>query len=125
MSEKDIQVRIRLEANRRGWRLWRNNVGVLTNASGGYVRYGLCNDSSQINAIIKSSDLIGIRPVLITQEMVGKTIGQFMAREIKKEGWIYSNDPREKAQKAFIDLINQLGGDAAFTTGELEGDRAL
>jgi len=88
------------------------------NAHGHYVRYGLANDSPQINNILKSSDLIGIRPILVTQDMVGKTIGQFVAREIKCEGWIYKATDREKAQKNFIDLINGLGGDAAFTTGE-------
>jgi hypothetical protein len=118
MAENEVQARMRLEATRLGWRLWRNNVGVLRNPQGHYVRYGLCNDSPQLNSVLKSSDLIGIRPILITPDMVGKTIGQFVAREIKREGWIYRDVAHEKAQKNFIDLINGLGGDAAFSTGE-------
>jgi len=93
-------------------------VGAMASPNGSFVRFGLANDSQAVNAVFKSSDLIGIRPVLITQEFVGKTIGQFVAREVKKHDWVYKNTPREKAQKSFIDLINNLGGDAAFATGE-------
>jgi len=118
MTESNIQSRIRLEASRLGMRLWRNNVGSLKAPDGSYIRFGLANDSPTLNSVMKSSDLIGIRPVVITQDMVGKTIGQFVAREVKRNGWIYRDVAHEKAQKAFIDLINQLGGDAAFTTGE-------
>lgn len=118
MSESDIQARVRLEASKKGIRLWRNNVGVLRNEDGGYVRYGLANDSALINAVFKSSDLIGIRPVTITQDHVGTTIGQFIAREVKSKDWKYLGTQREKAQKAFIDFINRLGGDADFTTGD-------
>lgn len=118
MTESDIQTRIRLEASRKGIKLWRNNVGVLMDRNGRPVRYGLANDSAQLNAVIKSSDLIGIKPVVITAEMVGKIMGQFVAREIKASNWIYKDTDREKAQQAFIDLINSLGGDAAFCNGE-------
>ena len=118
MSETDVQAIIRLEATRKGLRLWRNNVGAFQTPDGSYVRFGLANDSPRLNSIFKSSDLIGIRPIRITRDMVGMVIGQFVAREIKPEGWIYKGTDREKAQKAFIDLIKQLGGDAAFATGE-------
>ncbi len=118
MRESIVQARIRLEASRLGMRLWRNNVGCLRNSDGAYVRYGLANDSSQLNAVFKSSDLIGIRPITITEEHIGKVIGQFVAREIKPEGWKYKGTDREKAQQAFIDVVTELGGDAKFTTGE-------
>jgi len=81
------------------------------------VRFGLGNESSALNARFKSSDLIGWRPVLITPDMVGKIIAQFMARECKYEGWTYHGSEREKAQKAFIDLVVAEGGDACFATG--------
>lgn len=118
MSERDVQALIRLEASRKGVKLWRNNVGATRCPDGGYLRYGLANDSQQLNAVFKSSDLIGIRPITITQDMVGQVIGQFIAREVKPTSWVYKSTERERAQKAFIDLINAYGGDAAFCTQE-------
>lgn len=117
--ERDAQVDVRLAASRKGWRLWRNNNVALKNKTGRLVRAGLCNDSKELNAKVKSSDLIGIKPVVITSDMVGHTVGVFLAREMKKPGWKYTGTPREKAQKAFIELVISLGGDAAFSTGDL------
>jgi len=117
-SETAVQTRIRLEASRVGCRLWRNNVGGFHTDEGGFVRYGLANESKQMNDTIKSSDLIGIRPVRIEPHHVGQLLGQFVAREVKREGWRYSGTPREVAQLRFLELVLSLGGDAGFANSE-------
>ncbi|NBW08572.1 MAG: hypothetical protein EBR82_11155 [Caulobacteraceae bacterium] len=116
-SEAYAQSQVRLEAPTKGVTLWRNNVGVLTDVSGRPVRFGLANESRQINEALKSSDLIGWRPVLITPAHVGHTIAQFVSRECKAPGWKYAGTDRERAQKAWLDLVAAAGGDSAFATG--------
>lgn len=118
MSEAGVQSRVRAEASRRGCRLWRNNVGAGYAEDGRFMRWGLANDSSAINAVVKSADLIGIRPRIITQGDVGKLIGQFLSREVKAGGWRYKGTEREIAQLNWANLINSLGGDASFATAE-------
>lgn len=117
-SEAAIQTRIRLEASRKGMRLFRNNVGAGYMADGSFIRFGLANDSKQMNDRIKSHDLIGIRPVLIEPPHVGTIIGQFVSREVKASNWKYRGTKREEAQLRWAELITSMGGDACFTNGE-------
>lgn len=115
LSEMGVQSRGLLNAARAGFRLFRNNVGVLRNPDTGQpVRYGLANDSPAINKKWKSGDLIGWRSVVITPDMVGQTLAVFTSRECKHEGWQYSGDPHEAAQLNWANLVNQAGGDACF-----------
>lgn len=116
-SEQAVSNAVRLEAAQKGTILWRNNVGCAIDQRGNNVRYGLCNDSKRLNTSVKSSDLIGIKPVLITPEMVGSTIGQFIAREVKKSQWVYKGTDREKAQYKFLEIVTGKGGDAKFCNG--------
>src|SRR2546428_602989 len=118
-SEAEILNRIKLEASSKGSRLWRNNVGATYTAEGSFIRYGLANDSKALNQKLKSADLIGIKPVVITEEMVGRTIGQFLSREIKRPNWKFNkNDTHDTAQLNWINLIVSLGGDACFALDE-------
>ena len=117
-SEAALQNLVRLEASRVGGRLWRNNNGAGALSDGSYIRWGIANDSAAVNKVCKSSDLIGIRPVVIRPEHVGHTMGVFLAREIKAPGWKYRATEREQAQLRFIELIVGLGGDAAFASSE-------
>lgn len=117
-TEALVQSQVRLEAGRKGVKLWRNNVGVLVDERGRPVRYGLANDSKQLNAVVKSGDLIGWRPVLITPSHVGLMIAQFVSRECKRPGWKFRGDEHELAQLKWAETITMDGGDAAFCTGE-------
>jgi len=115
MKEAAVQNHIRLDAAYRGVELWRNNTGVLFDETGRPVRYGLANDSSKLNKEIKSSDLIGITPIIITADMVGKVVGVFTAIECKPDGWTYSErDERAVAQKRFHDIVLKNGAYAGF-----------
>jgi len=125
-TEAYVQSVIRLEAPQRGVYLWRNNsgAGIVANArelcpecaknARRPIRWGLGNDSKKVNDVMKSGDLIGIRPVIITPDMVGRKLGQFVSRECKPENWKYSGNEHENAQLAWSTLINSLGGDAAI-----------
>jgi hypothetical protein len=115
-SEIAILNDVRLEASELGIKLWRNNLGATYTSHGDFIRYGLANDSVALNAVLKSSDLIGIRPIVITSKHMGMTIGQFVSREIKFQGWQFRGTDRELAQKRWIDLIQSHGGDAKFVT---------
>lgn len=118
-TEGDVQALVRLEAARKGVRLWRNNVGVTEgDATHRPVRYGLANDSAALNGRLKSSDLVGWRPLEITRDHVGSHVAQVVCREVKAPGWRYAGGPREEAQLAWLTLVLADGGDAAFATGE-------
>lgn len=119
-SEAAVQSRCILEAPRRGIKLFRNNVGALKTEDGRMVRFGLANDSKRRNEVLKSGDLIGIDPVLITPAHLGRTIGQFVSIECKAPGWRYTGTAHEKAQLTWIQLVIAAGGRAKFVTHEGE-----
>ena len=117
MLESAVQQRTRLELARLGALVYRNNVGACEDKQGRIIRYGLCNESAQMNRALKSSDLIGVIPVVVTPEMVGKTVGLFLAVECKKSDWrMTPSDTRAQAQLRFIELIRSVGGIGGFIT---------
>ncbi len=133
-SEAWAQQQVRLNIAKMGGLAWRNNVGA-TKAKEVHqcpsckfkfevksvpVRYGLANDSAQLNEKIKSSDVIGILPRLIQPQHVGLVLGQFVAVEVKKPGWRHNpNDPHEIAQGKFLSLCADKGAAVQFSTGEI------
>lgn len=125
-SEAWAQQQVRMSVAEQGAMAWRNNVGA-TPAKCPHcgtkqqpIRYGLANDSSELNEVIKSHDLILAIPRKIQHSDVGKVIAQFGSIETKRPGWVYSGTPEEQGQLAWATLISQLGGFTAFSTGEID-----
>lgn len=114
MNELERQKQIRLYYAQIGVMLWRNNVGSLQDKDGRWVRFGLANDSRGMNKHVKSSDLIGITPVIIGPEHLGKVIGQFTAYEVKSPNWKWKGNERELAQLEFHKLVKAYGGLGEF-----------
>ena len=109
--EHEIQQRIRLACGRGAVRLWRNNTGALVDQQGRFVRFGLCKGSS---------DLIGLRSLEITTELVGLRLAQFVALEIKTAQGVLRPE-----QQAFLRLVQQLGGVAAVCRSVEEAEQLL
>lgn len=120
-SEDTVQAEIRLSAVKHEIQLFRNNVGVLVDATGRPVRYGLANESKELNQKIKSGDLIGWRPVFITQEMVGMVIAQFVSIECKGEKST-TKKSRAVAQRRWAKLVQKSGGLALILSRAIEAD---
>jgi hypothetical protein len=108
-SESEVQAEIRLKASEKGIRLWRNNVGCAKTAQG-FVRYGLANETAEMNKKIKSADLIGITPHTVTNEDIGKTLGIFTSIEVKREGWKTSGKEHDAGQSLWVKIVQSLGG---------------
>lgn len=97
--------------------IWRNNSGACFDETGRLIRFGLGNDSTQLNREIKSSDLIAITPVLITPALYGQILGVFTALECKPEGWRQiPSDKRAVPQSKFHDIVRNAGGFAGFVS---------
>jgi len=101
MAETKVQREIMLDMSVNGHRGFRNNVGVLRDKTGAYVRYGLGNGTS---------DIIGFTSVEITSEMVGKRVAIFTAIEVKQDDKSVVRDNQEK----FIALVRKKGGIAGL-----------
>jgi|GWRWMinimDraft_5_1066013.scaffolds.fasta_scaffold14849_2 hypothetical protein len=103
LTEKNIQNEIRLHLSKAGALSLRYQVGLFYSPAGDPVKIGE----------VGASDLICCVPILITQEMVGKTLGVFAAIETKK-----INDKtakgRKESQDKFINRVQALGGIAGI-----------
>ena len=116
-SEAAVQQNIRLQASEQDDLLWRNNQGACYDESGRLIRYGLGNDSAQVNKRIKSGDLVGLTKVVITPEMIGQVIGVFTNIEAKASTWKQRpSDERAAAQGRFHSVVREYGGFAGFAT---------
>jgi len=87
------------------------NPGDVIIEQGRYFVAGLC---------VGSSDLIGFKSVVVTQDMVGKTVAIFLAPEIKTKTGRVSEE-----QKNFQKMVNEHGGIAFVATDEIEAVELL
>lgn len=73
-EETNIMNRIMLAMSKKGWLVWRNNVGLFKTPDG----------KRSINIGVKGSpDIMAIKPTVITSDMVGQTVGIFVGVEVK------------------------------------------
>ena len=124
MNEGGIQNTIRMFLSNIGVLNWRNNTGqawvgnakklpngdvLIKNARP--FRAGLCKGSS---------DIIGLTPVFITPDMLGKTIGVFTSIEVKtKTGRV------TEEQQLFINTIKINGGFAGIARSTDDVDKII
>lgn len=102
MKESNIQRLIMLATSEAGSTMFRNNIGAYTTPDGYRVKYGVGNPGG--------ADLIGITPVTITPDMVGRTVGVFTAIEVKTK----TGKPTAQ-QLNFRRVILENGGIAGIT----------
>lgn len=101
-QETNVMHAAMIALSEAGATTWRNNVGVAVYPDGSRVRYGLCPGSS---------DLIGLVPVVVTPDMVGRTLAVFVAVETKTP-----DGQRRAKQRNFIRAVREAGGRAGFAT---------
>ena len=100
-----------------------NTIKVLVNNS--YIPIINENDTVATDEI-KFGDYIGVTPIIITPDMVGKVVGVFTNIDIKPKGALDATlrkakkpKTREAAQLKAIELVRGYGGFAGFcTSGE-------
>ena len=100
-SEQAIQQEIILNLSRGDARLLRNNCGQCRTDDGRVIRYGVGNPGG--------SDLIGIKTITVTPEMVGQRIGVFAAIEVKTP-----TGRASEQQQRFLSMVGVLGGIAGI-----------
>lgn len=124
MKESATTSHVRLDAAQLGIDLWRNNSGAWKDDTGRVIWYGLGSFTKRDK--YKSSDYIGIVPTVITPDMVGKTLGVFVAVEMKAEDWkFYQSDEIALKQKNFHDIVKKAGGYAGFARNILDFRRII
>ena len=96
-AETNIMNTILLQLSKDGCMVWRNNTG----------KFRAMNDPQRIVTVgqVGSADIIGVRPVVITADMVGQTIGQAVAIEVKT-----ATGKQSDAQKLWQQAFEKHGG---------------
>lgn len=104
-------------------RLWANPTGngVVGNArEAGKGKYMVDGRRVKFGGPDGASDFLGIQQIKITENMVGKKIGIFVAIETKKPKWRLPTINQKKAwttfiqQTRFIKMVRALGGHGGY-----------
>jgi hypothetical protein len=114
-----------MEATAKGWRLFRNSVGQ---AWAGKASQGHNGDGERVAIIqaphrityglaVGSSDLVGWRPVVITQDMVGKQLAQFVSIECKTRAYGKTTEEQDN----WLDQVAGSGGAAYIARENADG----
>lgn len=109
MKEANVRNNIIKYASKIGWTLFNNPQGKAW--VGVYNKKTHCVEYPRAITFgfgAGTSDLIGLRPVKITSEMVGQTIAQFVAVEVKKDK--NGSYKETEGQKRFGAWVNSQGG---------------
>ena len=94
-AETNIMNKIMLAMSKKGFLCWRNQVGIFKTMDG----------SRTVNIGVKgSSDLMAIKPTVITPDMVGQTVAVFVAVEVKT-----ATGRQSEAQKKWQAAVEKLG----------------
>ena len=92
--ETNIMNKIMLAMSKKGYLCWRNQVGLFKTLDGRTVNIGIKG----------SSDLMAVKPTVITPEMVGQTLAVFVAVEVKT-----ATGRQSEPQKKWQNAVEKLG----------------
>lgn len=136
LEDKETEQRIMracmVRLSELGCRVWRNNValawvGKTTRVSRPtkvemYPGDVLIRQARPLHAGLcaGSSDLIGIQPIIVTDNMIGQKFGRFLAPEIKTEMGIV--DPQ---QNRFCQSVQEMGGNAGIIRSVEDAERMV
>lgn len=132
VKETNIQNKIRNEVSNGDVRVFRNNVGQAWSGKAEHVKYPRKEFVNAGDVILRnarpvkygllngSSDLIGFKKTLITDDMVGKEIAVFVSIEVKTPSGKVSED-----QKDWLEFIEYFGGIAGVATNTEEALEVL
>lgn len=113
MGETELVRRILMAATQEGARLFRQNVGMGwagTVIERTPARLVLENYRPLHAGLVKgSSDMVGLHPVLVTEQMVGSRLAVFTGIEAKTK-----RGRATKEQENFIRFVRQFGGIAGI-----------